>query len=81
VLTEARVQGSGAGMEPPPDAVMSGGGWTWHPNTRIAELRLTRSTFTRDYALCWRERCAELGALVGDVDDGVVVVRPCARQG
>jgi hypothetical protein len=29
VLAEARVQGSGAGMEPPPGAVLRNGWWTW----------------------------------------------------
>ena len=30
-LTAARIQGLGAGMEPPPDAVLRGGWWTWKP--------------------------------------------------
>lgn len=31
VLVAARVQGSGAGMEPPDDARLTGGWWTWAP--------------------------------------------------
>ena len=30
-LTSARIQGLGAGMEPPPDAVLRSGWWTWKP--------------------------------------------------
>ena len=79
LLVEAGVEGSGAGMEPPPSATLRDGRWTWHPGTSIEELRLTHSNFARDYVLCWRDRCVELGALVGDTAEGaVVVVRPCA---
>jgi hypothetical protein len=44
----------------------------------VRELRLTRSGYTADYTLCWRDRCRTLGDLVGATDDGAVVtVRPC----
>jgi hypothetical protein len=80
VLTEARVEGSGAGMEPPAGATLRDGGWTWNPGLRLAELRLARSSYTRDYALCWKAGCSELDRLVGEVtDDNVVVVRPCEK--
>jgi len=79
VLVEARVLGSGAGMEPAPGAVLSDGVWTWRPNTRLPELRLTHSDFASDYTLCRGDHCDRLAALVGTADDGaVVVVRPCA---
>ena len=29
---EARITGAGAGMEPPPEAVWQGGGWSWAPD-------------------------------------------------
>jgi hypothetical protein len=78
VLLEARVQGTGAGMEPPPSAVLHDGWWTWQPKTPVSELRLTRSAYTSDYTLCWLHRCSELGPLVGPTDDGsVVVARRC----
>jgi hypothetical protein len=77
-LVEARVAGFGAGMEPPATAVLRDGLWTWQPRTRLPELRLMLSGYSRDYALCWRNGCRELTALVGPVDDGTaVVVRPC----
>jgi len=81
-LVEARVEGSGAGMESPPDARLRDGRWVWQPRSTHAELRLTRSTFTRDYTLCVDGRCANLGTWVGttpeaEVDDEVVSVRAC----
>ena len=91
-LVVARVQGSGAGIDPPTDAVLSDGYWTWHPGAApYAELRLTLSPYTPDYELCWRGRCATLRQLVSPHEgvrspgraaetpgaSGVVVVRPC----
>jgi hypothetical protein len=78
VLVEARVEGTGAGMEPPPSARFADGAWTWRPRTSLPELRLTLSSYAADYTLCWREGCRPLGALVGSAPDGsAVVVRPC----
>jgi hypothetical protein len=79
-LTEARIQGTGAGMEPPPDALFRDGWWRYVPPLPILpELRLTLSPYTADYRLCWKHQCRSLAALVGAKRlDGVVVVRPCA---
>ncbi len=52
VLESVQVRGFGAGMEPPPEAVLRNGAWVWHPGTRHTELRLTRSDFTDDYQWC-----------------------------
>jgi hypothetical protein len=79
-LVEARVQGLGAGMEPPGGATLSSGWWSWKPELApLAELRLTYSTFTRDYTLCTRQRCATLRALVGvePAQGAAVDVRVC----
>jgi hypothetical protein len=77
-LIEARVEGSGAGMEPPPGATLQGGAWIWHPQSTHAELRLTHSTYAPDYTLCAGGRCAKLGAWTGATAQGdVVTVRPC----
>jgi hypothetical protein len=82
-LTEARVQGMGAGMEPPPDAVLESGWWRWVPRREaLSELRLTFSTFTTDYRLCWNQRCDDLATVLGlrPADGEVVSVRPCAAS-
>jgi hypothetical protein len=78
MLVEARVAGSGAGMEPPPTAVLRNGTWTWQPRTRLPELRVTLSGYARDYLLCSRDGCNELSALVGPAPEGsTVVIRRC----
>ena len=78
LLAEARVEGSGAGMEAPPGAQLRDGRWTWQPRSVHPELRLTESTFTRDYTLCAGGRCADLGERIGNTAEGqVVTVRAC----
>lgn len=52
-LSQARIRGSGAGMEPPPGAALIDGVWHY----RLAdpwrrELLLARSEFVPDYELC-----------------------------
>jgi len=80
-LVAARIQSSGAGMEPPPEATLRNGWWSWEPMTALAELRLTESRYTADYTLCWRERCRTLADLVGPIGEGAVVtLRPCGAR-
>ncbi|MEM4987946.1 DUF1850 domain-containing protein [Collimonas sp. H4R21] len=64
VLEEARVQGSGAGMEPPLASVLKDGFWRWQPRQAMPELLLTRSEFTPDYQFCTRDRCQSLTGIV-----------------
>ncbi|MGE5171452.1 MAG: DUF1850 domain-containing protein [Rudaea sp.] len=91
-LVAARVQSSGAGMEPPPQAHLRDGWWSWRPTVPpLPQLLLTLSPFTRDYDLCFRGQCRALHELVTDsrafdrapgdaaADVEVVVVRPCSR--
>jgi hypothetical protein len=75
----ARVQGCGAGMEIPDDAVRHGNAWEYRPRTHFMErLRLTRSSFTGDYQLCWEGTCRTLTDLLGPFEEGAVVeVFPC----
>ncbi len=60
-LSQARIRGSGAGMEPPGDATLVDGVW----NYRLAdpwrrEVVLARSEFVPDYELCIAGRCRRL---------------------
>ena len=92
-LVQARIQGSGAGMDPPPDATFHAGWWSWQPSIGpLPVVRLTLSSYTRDYDLCWGGRCQRLQRLVAisprdgsdDLarrDEGdVVEIRACAKQ-
>ncbi len=83
VLTEARIESTGAGMEPPPDAVFRRGWWSYKPHLPpLPELRLTLSPYTADYRLCWHSKCHALATLAGAKDpSGTVVVRRCGDSG
>lgn len=75
VLTEARVKGSGAGMEPPEGAVLEDGWWRYEPRLRpLPRLLLAASGNTgAGWTLCAGGRCVVLGAERG----GDAVVEPC----
>ncbi|HSM22835.1 MAG TPA: DUF1850 domain-containing protein [Rubrivivax sp.] len=77
----ARVRGSGAGMEPPPDAVWHGGWYHYRPaESEAGTLRLTRSEFTPDYELCADGVCRPLAHWVPS-DGGVTLLSACGGAG
>ena len=64
VLTEARVKGSGAGMDPGEGAREVDGWWVWTPKTpAVPELVLASSGATASgWRLCYEQGCIEFGA-------------------
>ncbi|MGE0097817.1 MAG: DUF1850 domain-containing protein [Hydrogenophaga sp.] len=78
---QARVRGSAAGMEPPPDAVLKDGWFVYTPTiAQPARLNLTRSEFTADYQLCVRGECRAMSHWLPS-DGGVTVLRACRPPG
>lgn len=78
VLTEARVKGSGAGMEPGEGAFLHDGWWVWRPGLRVSHLALARSQEAGSWRLCAVDGtdCRDLSP---DEDDaGPVRLFPCA---
>ena len=64
-LSGARVRGSGAGMEPPPDAVKVGGAWHYRPAQRWHRaVALARSAYGQDYELCFDGACQPMSRWV-----------------
>lgn len=61
VLAEARIKGSGAGMEPPPEARLVGGAYVWEPNIALRSIVLRRNPGAGDWTLCANNRCDKLG--------------------
>lgn len=59
-LIEARVRGSGAGMEPAPGARLVDGVWHYRVVRHEPALALTHSPFTAGYTLCAAGRCRPL---------------------
>ncbi|MDP2415981.1 MAG: DUF1850 domain-containing protein [Hydrogenophaga sp.] len=77
----ARVRGSAAGMEPPDDARLDNGWYTYTPQVRTpTELRLSRSEFTADYELCLNERCQPMSVWLPS-DGGVTRLTACRSPG
>jgi hypothetical protein len=65
-LVEARIRGSGAGMEPPDGAVLKDGVWHYQPALPPQDrVRLTRSSYVADYDLCWDNTCRPLKTMFG----------------
>jgi len=79
VLAEARVRGSGAGMEPPPDGVFENGAWRYRPALPPqAVVRLTHSPYAGGYELCDAGRCVPLVDHLPGIDNTAVIeLRSC----
>ncbi|MFA5122259.1 DUF1850 domain-containing protein [Zavarzinia sp.] len=77
-LIAARVQGSGAGMDPPADAVRRGDWWEYVPALAPQQhLTLARSGLVPDYRLCVAGGCRTLGEIAGLPPEGAVTLTPC----
>jgi hypothetical protein len=66
LLGEARVKGSGAGMEIPADAELRGGSWHYQRQLPpLQPLRLGRTPEAGDYQLCFNQRCHSMSDWLG----------------
>jgi hypothetical protein len=71
-LVEARVRGSGAGMEPPPEARLVDGAFAWRPAVGLLEeVVLRRSGATADWRICMSGRCRPMDDFVPPDSDPV----------
>ena len=78
-LVEARIKGSGAGMEPPEGALLRGGWWVYAPKVdprRRVVLAASGATGA-GWTLCSVQGCRELGKEAG----GTIVLEPCESDG
>jgi hypothetical protein len=77
-LREARIRGSGAGMEAPTSARLENGVWRYVPEHRWHDrLRLTHSPHAAGYELCTADGCRPLADLLPGLEenhgDGAVI--------
>jgi hypothetical protein len=65
-LVQARVKGSGAGMEPPPEARLVDGWLQWQPQrAAIPEVALGNSGAAGEWRLCTDGKCRTLSEIFG----------------
>ena len=73
-IVEARVRGSGAGMEPPPEARLANGVWSWKPTLPPqAQVVMRRSGATADWRICVSGQCRPMDAYVPAAADPIVM--------
>ncbi|MEJ1161516.1 DUF1850 domain-containing protein [Prosthecomicrobium sp. N25] len=79
-IVEARIKGSGAGMEPGEGARLVDGWWVWRPALpALASVPLARSGAVADWRVCSHHACTAAGDLVpGAAPDAGMVLAPCA---
>jgi hypothetical protein len=79
VLVEGRIRGSGAGMEPPPDARLVDGVWHFPGKIRLPALHLAHSPFVAGYELCIDGHCSPLAErLPGLAGIATIHATPCS---
>jgi hypothetical protein len=79
VLDEARIVGTGAGMEPPPDARLENGVWHYNPGVApLDKVELAHSPYTAGWQVCTRAGCMPLAQLLpGLPATAVIEMRAC----
>lgn len=80
-LIEARVRGSGAGMEPPEGAVLRASSWHYVPRLSVLpRIQLRHSPYVRPYVICNAARCRSVTEwLPGLPDEAILELAPCSR--
>jgi hypothetical protein len=78
-LVEARVKGSGAGMEPPPDARLIDGWFQWRlRRAPMPQVVLGNSGLAGEWRLCTGGNCRTLSAILGHpVGVRITTMRAC----
>jgi hypothetical protein len=79
VVTQDRVQGTGAGMEPPMDATFDGKWWRYTPHLPPQpKVILRRSgTTVSDWQVCINGQCRTMGSYLPDRKADPVTLQPC----
>ena len=81
-LVQARVKGSGAGMEPPAEARLVGGWFQWQPRRApMPEVALGNSGAAGEWRLCSDGHCRTLSEIFGrPIGANVTIMSVCARN-
>jgi len=79
VVTQDRIQGTGAGMEPPPDAKFDGQWWRYTPKLpQQPQVILRRFGMTvGDWQVCIKGACRPMGSYLPDKKADPVTLKIC----
>lgn len=79
-VVEARIRGTGAGMEPPATARFENGWWTYRPSLApLPRLVLARSDATAEWRICSGDgECLDLHRLAPGAD-APLILNPCSE--
>jgi hypothetical protein len=78
ILEEARINGTGAGMEPGPDARRIDDWLVWKPDAPpLPEVTLAASDYTAEHVLCTGDDCRALSVWTGGIRDAAVTLKGC----
>ena len=80
-LVQARVKGSGAGMEPPPEALLVDGWFQWRlKRAAMPEVVLANSGAAGEWRLCSEGNCRTLSEIFGHpIGANVTTMRACGQ--
>ena len=77
-LVQARVKGTGAGMEPPPEARLVDGWFQWQPRKTMTEVALGNSGAAGEWRLCVDGQCRTLSQIFGiTIGSNVTTMSAC----
>lgn len=80
-VVSARVRGTGAGMEPPPDARFRDGVWHYQPAVAaLKEVQLAHSPYVAGYELCLPEGCRPLAEWLPGLPESTTIVLSACRN-
>jgi hypothetical protein len=75
-ITESRVKGSGAGMDPPPGSKLKNGVYSYRPHLApVKEIALRRSGATADWNICMSGACKPMSDYLPANADPVTLSR------
>ena len=80
-LVQARVKGTGAGMEPPPDARLVDGWFQWQlKRAAVSEVVLANSGAAGEWRLCADGKCRTLSEIFGrPIGANVTIMSACEK--
>ncbi|MDD3343625.1 MAG: DUF1850 domain-containing protein [Sulfurospirillaceae bacterium] len=79
-VIESRIQGTGAGMEPPLGSKLYGGYWHYTPSIKpLKSVSLMHSPYTKGYELCFKNTCQPLVHFLPNIHETEsITLTPCS---